>query len=574
MANFELHYYKFPKLRNSFINNSNYCSKDNDIEYNLFNIDKFQPYNPIYNNLFYLDETNFNRISLNHKYHFVDNLHVIDNTTQDILDKSMFFKFSPLVDPVRYLLGKYNSDNLSCQKLPDLKSNTDNTIQKMLDTNNVSYIDNFFNYLTSQLLHNHHFIHSTDYYGSFLGIQEKFKVDITEDIEYLLKSKYFNNNSNKLCEISHQINEFTGCSSRANKDRLNFKNNTKHNLTLASLPALDISDVLSIPDNDIIDISNNLIFFSNNIKQDSSDEDSSDEDSSDEDSSDEVSNLDDSNDEDEDNSIEDIEYSSNNGSISSSKLEDTEIFAYIKNFPVHAICLEKCDGTFDQLFESEMLSSHEGICALFQIIMILICYQKCFNFTHNDLHTNNIMYSNTDKEFIYYHYNKQLYKVPTYGKIYKIIDFGRAVYKFKGTLYMSDSFSPHGDAHTQFNCEPYYNPDKPRLEPNYSFDLCRLGCSIYDFIIDEDEDEEDFNDLQKVINLWCKDNYGKNILYKKNGEERYPNFKLYKMITRTVHQHTPEKQLKLPYFKQFECSKSLAQENTIIDIDIIPSYAN
>ena len=35
----------------------------------------------------------------------------------------------------------------------------------------------------------------------------------------------------------------------------------------------------------------------------------------------------------------------------------------------------------------------------------------------------------------------------------------------------------------------------------------------------------------------------KNILYKKNGEERYPDFKLYKMIARTVHNHTPEAQL-------------------------------
>ena len=33
----------------------------------------------------------------------------------------------------------------------------------------------------------------------------------------------------------------------------------------------------------------------------------------------------------------------------------------------------------------------------------------------------------------------------------------------------------------------------------------------------------------------------KNILYKKNGDERYPDFKLYKMIARTVHNHTPEK---------------------------------
>ena len=55
--------------------------------------------------------------------------------------------------------------------------------------------------------------------------------------------------------------------------------------------------------------------------------------------------------------------------------------------------------------------------------MNLLCYQKAFKMTHNDLHTNNIMFINTDKQFLYYNYNNLLYKVPTFGKIYKIIDF-------------------------------------------------------------------------------------------------------------------------------------------------------
>ena len=77
--------------------------------------------------------------------------------------------------------------------------------------------------------------------------------------------------------------------------------------------------------------------------------------------------------------------------------------------------------------------------------------------------------------------------------------------------------------------------------------------------------------MQKIISLWCKDDYGKNILYKKNGEERYPSFKLYKMIARTVHQHTPETQLKLPFFKDFETTKDEV-DKSVIDIDAIPTY--
>ena len=35
------------------------------------------------------------------------------------------------------------------------------------------------------------------------------------------------------------------------------------------------------------------------------------------------------------------------------------------------------------------------------------------------------------------------------GKIYKIIDFGRAIYNLNGVRYCSDSFHPKGDAATQ-----------------------------------------------------------------------------------------------------------------------------
>ena len=234
--------------------------------------------------------------------------------------------------------------------------------------------------------------------------------------------------------------------------------------------------------------------------------------------------------------------------------------------------MEKCVNTLDFLLETSSLSSHEGICCLFQIIMTLLCFQKCFHFTHNDLHTNNVMYIETEEEYIYYKYNNKYFKVPTYGKIFKIIDYGRAIYKFNGTTYCSNNFAPGGSAYTQYNCEPYFNPNKKRIEPNYSFDLCRLGCSIYDFIIDIDDDKNTFNDLQHVIDLWCKDDYGKNILYKKNGQERYSDFKIYKMIARTVNQHTPEMQLQLPYFKTFEVQKNSFTSNNIIDIDDIPIY--
>jgi hypothetical protein len=164
--------------------------------------------------------------------------------------------------------------------------------------------------------------------------------------------------------------------------------------------------------------------------------------------------------------------------------------------------------------------------------------------------------------------------VPTYGKIYKIIDFGRSIYRFQGKLLCSDSFAENGDAATQYNFEPYFNSSKARIEPNYSFDLCRLGCSIFDFIIDEDDNVDKYDDFQKIIHEWCIDDNGRNILYKKNGDERYPNFKLYKMIARCVHKHIPQLQLEREEFAAFSVTKKGISKNAkIINIDDMPEYS-
>jgi hypothetical protein len=175
------------------------------------------------------------------------------------------------------------------------------------------------------------------------------------------------------------------------------------------------------------------------------------------------------------------------------------------------------------------------------------------------------MWINTDLEYLTYKIKGKTYKVPTYGKIFKLIDFGRSIYKFQDKQFCSDSFANGGDAATQYNFEPFFNSKKPRLEPNYSFDLSRLGTSIFDFLMDENTPVSKMNDLQKTIHRWCLDDNGKNVLYKKTGEERYPGFKLYKMIARTVHKHSPENQLKNPYFSQFETD--LGNSEILMNID-------
>jgi hypothetical protein len=262
---------------------------------------------------------------------------------------------------------------------------------------------------------------------------------------------------------------------------------------------------------------------------------------------------------------------------SETSVEEEYLALTFPKFPVQVICIEKCESTLDDLIVNDKLTDEELLSALMQIIMILITYQKMFSFTHNDLHTNNIMYIHTKKKYLYYIVNKKTYKVPTFGKIYKIIDFGRAIYKFKGKIFCSDSFQPGGDAATQYNTEPYLNESKPRLDPNFSFDLCRLACSLFDYVVDDFEMLKDINNCSPLIKMivdWCIDDNGINVLYKNNGTERYPDFKLYKMISRCVHKHTPLEQLKRPEFSKFAISDTnINKTDTILNIDEFPSYS-
>ena len=546
-------------------------------EFKNVGIEKIQNYIPIYKHFFNLQENNYQNINLNHFY-TISNVEKDDSknvykcklqSDKNKVNTKTFFKFSPLIDPVKYMVGKYENIQGVKSELPQLSNNK--CIKKVLDPNNSAYVDAFFSYLTSNLLHHHKFIHGLDFYGSFLGIQKNFSVNVFDDLEYLNDSHFFHENKGTLFTMDEiDTDLFFDIDTRNYKKKIKIDKNIS-NKSIYSLKDEEFDD-LFVPSKIGSGITKELIFqfdISNNslIKSKNSSECSSR--SSHTSSEDSESDAEVENDDDESSCDE------NDSEISSSIDSDIECCAKIENFPVQVICLEKMDATLDSLLEEDM-SVNEWKSCLFQVIMILITYQKMFKFTHNDLHSNNIMFINTEKEFIYYKYESKYYKVPTYGKLYKIIDFGRAIYTYRGKFICSDSFHPKGDAATQYNVEPYFNKKKPRLDPNPAFDLCRLACSLYDYFLN-DIDIDNINTcgdpIAIIINQWCTDDKGRNILYKKCGEERYPEFKLYKMIARTVHKHTPQNQLDNIIFSKFKINRKKANKKKILDIDKLPVYA-
>ena len=516
-------------------------------EYNPFTLNSIQNEQPIHR-LFFDAAVDFDTIQFKSKYQMIDlNTVVSVEKRSEEVKAPVFIKYSPLLDPVRYMIGKYNINDEQIRTLPRNGSG----FSKLSTIHNASYADGFFSFLASRLLQTHNLKHAIDYYGSYLAVQKQFKMDITDDYDYLTDSDFFSENSGKMFRITKQsASEFPSDNSRRNKDRIKISDE------------VEMDDIIRIDAEPLNAIDGSKPLEEVFVKTVEDIEPSSDSDSSDE-GEDEDDEYEDEGDDDEDEDDDD-EYDDDSSS------DDSEnIYAYVDNFPVQMICLEKCDGTIDQLFADNEIDEEIGASALFQVVMTLIAYDKAFKFTHNDLHTNNIMYIKTDVEYLYYKFEGKRYNVPTYGKIFKIIDFGRSIYKVNGKLICSDSFDTGGDAATQYNFPPFYDKKKPRIDPTPSFDLCRLGCSIYDFVIG---DKKLTDELQRTVHRWCLDDKGVSVLYKKNGEERYPDFKLYKMIARNVHKHTPKAQLEYPFFKQF-LVKETDDTDDVMDIDGILDYS-
>ena len=575
---------------------------------NLLSLSNLQNYIPIYTKFFSLNESNYNNINLNHPW-YISYINKADEEYVNLYNcklkniennktktKNVFFKLAPLLDPCKYLIGKYNVNDPNLFSLPTINSSSENCHPKFIDVNNASYVDGFFVFLTSKLIYDHKFFHGVDYYGSFLGIKNDFILNVYDDIDFLNSSDFFNKNKNILFKVDDYSHLFQNeqptklkpividhnVSSNSNLSIESFHSEIFENIfednqqnKLCELENITNDDLLNNNDNNI------TLKSSSTCSSRSSYTSIDNEDGENDDECDEDDNDDDDDDDDEDEDGEDVDGEDDEDDEDGEDGEDDEddeeerINATIPKFPVEVICMEYCKNTFDDLILNNELTKEEWYSALMQIIMILITYQESFNFTHNDLHTNNVMYNETDKKFIYYCYKKKYYKVPTFGRLFKIIDFGRSIYKFKGKLFCSDSFQTGGDAATQYNTEPYLNEKKPRLEPNYSFDLCRLACSIFDYLIEDISEVKNLDlcddPIKRLIVEWCLDDKGINILYKNDGTDRYPEFKLYKMIARCVHNHTPQAQLERPEFAAYRNFKGDIPED-VINIDAIPSY--
>ena len=234
--------------------------------------------------------------------------------------------------------------------------------------NNTAYIDVFCSYLFGQLTYKKLNPSVPLYYGAMNGIGN-YKYDISEEYDDIKVDKIFNETVGKAFEIDMYVSD---SDSESEKSEDNDKSDSED--SIESIPS-SFSSFGSIQSH-------------HSDKSDKSEK-----------------------------------------SVKSDKSSDygDDYVAIIKDIPLQQLYIEKLEGTLEDLLD-EKIEEEVLLSCFFQISFALTYLQKHYQFTHNDLHINNVMYIETTTKYLYYKYNNIYYRVPTHGKIFKIIDYGRAIF--------------------------------------------------------------------------------------------------------------------------------------------------
>ena len=468
--------------------------------------------------------------------------------TGEMKDISGFCKITHLLDAYKMIQGNYPISQHPALPAPGKKSAK--VYSKIHDPHNQAYVDSVACYMLSKFREADHSPHFSLFYGAYLAIAKEYYYNITEEFADIRFDSWF---WKKQEESIFNLIGFNG-----------------------ETPLSPNDPLIKVPDN-LSDWSS-----SNSITTDS-----------------DISEL----------SMNDS-ISESGGSLHSASIgtgstkscaskesdeseKDYKFFAVLSEFPTMLMFLEHNKDTMDSLLDPQNPNMDASIGTieweqrwtawLFQVIVALCQIQSLWAMTHNDLHSNNILWTPTDKQFLYYKTNDgRKWKVPTYGKLFRIIDFGRAIYTHNDTLCISDDYWPENEAGTQYNFGPLYDPKEPRAYPNASFDLCRLSVSIIESLFLENPpikegavvlsseegriQKETISELFNVLWSWLIDDDGRNVLWDTDQTERYPGFDLYRVIAQKVKNAVPREQLDKSLFTQFVTLEAIPENEKVYSL--------
>ena len=220
--------------------------------------------------------------------------------------------------------------------------------------------------------------------------------------------------------------------------------------------------------------------------------------------------------------------------------------------PVNLCLMEKLDQTLDDLLDDGYnMSENEWFSVWFQVAFGLAIAQKYFSFVHNDLHSSNVMFKETTMKYLFFQIGNNIYRIPTYGKITKIIDFARGTFKLGDRWIFSDQFKDDGDAWGQYDYPSDGTLKNCEHKPNPSFDLVRLGTTVIQRL-------ESIPTIRHFVEDITKDDYDNSLCYDED------TFQLYIDIAHNCHNAVPIEVLNRPEFERFKIAKDKVPKGVYI----------
>lgn len=465
--------------------------------------------------------------------------------------KRAFLKVTHLLDPIRWMKGRYSLPQHT--GLPWHTRTWFTAMNKLQDPDNQAYVEAMASYALGRLREVGVSPHFNEFYGAFCARASVYRYNLSDEYQSFKNARWFWNGQKRglysLCVVDAEnperpvldelVNELLrepsvmddesdGLSS-VSEEEIHVEGGNTGPEELASLHSDDLSD----------------IEFEDN--EDEYDENSESEEEEEEEE------------------------------------EDYRIYSVFRNFPVMLIAVEENSGTMDELMDNEAgVGAKTGTpeweerwsAWLFQVVAALSCAQSLLGFTHNDLHTNNIVWTETKEEYLWYKNRAGcIFRVPTFGKLFRLIDFGRSIFSINGKPFISDDFRAGNDAEGQYCFKPLRSryAKEEYVPPNPSFDLSRLAVSLFDGVFPdaptEKEDgailsseegldvRETVSPLYNLLWSWMIDDDGENILIDADGEEKFPDFGLYRHIAAKIHSAVPAQQFSKPALDRFQVSE-------------------
>lgn len=465
--------------------------------------------------------------------------------------KTSFCKVTHLLDPVRTIQAYYS----------DTAKGSERRDRKLKNPMNQAYVDSLACYLLGQLRERNISPHFCLFFGAFKANAEKYRYNITQEFESYRKYRVFwerrregmfslvlerdnDEEDDKDDDIEDHWLTHTPKSSLRSTE---FQYNTPRSSKKGSVQSGNGYDASDDSDDEVLDVDQPLGDTTLELQSVGSLPSVTDDENEDEHS-----------DETEEDSL--------------------EVYIELKDYPVMLMFQEQMEGVLDDLLEDdgEEIGAEPGtsewearwIAWTFQVIAALCAAQGVYGMTHNDLHTNNIVWKETDQPWLWYKSRDgTVWRVPTYGKIFCIIDFGRSVFRVQDTWFISDDYERGGDAEGQYLFNGLKKSGRDDVYPNPSFDLCRYAVSILEALYPEQPIEkldgavlseegewrvmETESPFWNLIWSWLIDDEGRNVLREPDGAERFPDFDLYIHIAEHVHGAKPQEQIHKEIFKGF-----------------------